>query len=238
MDDQLLSSFVDGELDAAGSQTVIQAMHQDPDVKERVYRLRRAKDLMMLGFSHEQLPAADNSTPMEVRRITSSRLVASIAALMISIASAFFGYELGSHSTATGEHIAASALAAQQHRVILHIDESNPLYFSKALAYATDYVRTHEAQGGEVAVIANASGIDLMRPDATPFEQQMLEIMHDYQNIHFIACAAAIRELHKKGINPVFFDKVDTRKPAMDQIIEHVQEGLTYIKVKNLVSAS
>jgi intracellular sulfur oxidation DsrE/DsrF family protein len=238
IDDQMLDSFVDGELDAAGSQTVIQAMHRDPVIRERVYRLRRAKDLMMLGFGHEQLPAAENSAPAKVRRITSSRLVASFVVLIISIASTFFGYELGSHSAIKGVHSVLSVAEMRPHRVILHIDESNPVYFSKALAYATDYIRAHEAQGGEVAVIANAGGIDLMRPDATPFKQQMLEIMHDYQNIHFIACAAAIRELHKKGISPVFFDNVDTRKPAMDQIIEHVQDGWTYIKVRNLVSAS
>lgn len=238
IDDQLLGSFVDGELDAAGSQTVIQAMHRDPVIREQVYKLRRAKDLMMLGFGHEQLPNAEDTVPQDMRNMHSSRLIASIVALVISIASAFVGYEIGSRSTATNERIAASVAATQQHRVILHIDESNPLYFSRALAYATDYIRTHEAQGGEVAVIANASGIDLMRPDATPFKQQMLEIMRDYHNIHFIACAAAIRDLRKKGINPVFFDNVDTRKPAMDQIIEHVQDGWTYIKVRNLVSES
>ncbi len=238
IDDQLLGSFVDGELDAAGSQTVIQAMHKDPVIRDRVYKLLRAKDLMRLGFRHEQLPADENPITQNVRRKYPSRLVASIAVLMISIASAFFGYKLGSHSTATSEHIAASATDPQLHRVILHIDESNPQFFSKALTYAIDYIRAHEAQGGEVAVIANASGIDLMRPNTTPFEQQVREIMRNYNNIHFIACAAAIRELQKKGINPVFFDNVDTHKPAMDQIIQHVQEGWTYIKVRNLVAES
>jgi len=49
-DDQALGSFVDGLLDAAHTEMIIKAMEDDPQIRDRVYQLRRAKDLMKLGF--------------------------------------------------------------------------------------------------------------------------------------------------------------------------------------------
>jgi anti-sigma factor RsiW len=50
-DDQALGSFVDGLLDAAHTGKIIKAMEDDPEIRERVYQLRRTKDLMKLGFA-------------------------------------------------------------------------------------------------------------------------------------------------------------------------------------------
>ncbi len=49
-EDQLLGTFIDGELDAVNREAIINAMETDPLLRERVYRLRRARDLMQLGF--------------------------------------------------------------------------------------------------------------------------------------------------------------------------------------------
>lgn len=49
-DNQALGSFVDGQLDAAHTEKIIKVMEDDPEIRERVYQLRRAKDLMKLGF--------------------------------------------------------------------------------------------------------------------------------------------------------------------------------------------
>lgn len=199
-------------------------------------QLRHAQDLMKLGFGHEQPPdVVRHKTHSFFMGENLMRFVASIAVLAITLCAGIIGYHAGKH-TATNE-INATA-TEQTHRVILHISESDPLLFSKSLEYAKSYIREYESRGGQVAVIANAGGIDLMRSDTSPVKDQILDIMKNYDNIHFIACASAIQALHKKGINPVFFDFVDTRKPAMDQIIEHVQAGWTYLKVRDLVSVS
>jgi anti-sigma factor RsiW len=51
LDDQALGSFVDGLLDAAHTGKIIKAMEDDLEIRERVYQLRRTKDLMKLGFA-------------------------------------------------------------------------------------------------------------------------------------------------------------------------------------------
>jgi anti-sigma factor RsiW len=56
-DDQVLGSFVDGLLDAASSEKIIKAMEDDPEIRECIYQLRRAKDLMRLGFGEVSAPS-------------------------------------------------------------------------------------------------------------------------------------------------------------------------------------
>lgn len=55
-DDQILGAFIDGELDAGNRAAIICAMDSDAGLRDRVYRLRRARDLMQLGFG-EAAPA-------------------------------------------------------------------------------------------------------------------------------------------------------------------------------------
>jgi hypothetical protein len=49
-DARALGNFVDGQLDAAHNEKIIKAMEDDLEIRERVYQLRRTKDLMKLGF--------------------------------------------------------------------------------------------------------------------------------------------------------------------------------------------
>lgn len=239
IDNQMLGSFVDGELDAAGSQLVIQAMETDPEVRERVYRLRRARDLMKLGFNHAQPPSKDTHEARNTGwRNYSMGLAASLAALAITFGAGLLGYQAGKQIDINEEQVAATLTNEQSHRVILHISEANPLHFARALEYAKRYIREYEARGGEVAVVAHSTGIDMMRTGVSPYEDQVREILANYDNIHFMACANAIRALKKQGIDPAMMQQVDTSQPAMDQIIEHVQDGWDYVKVENLVSES
>ena len=55
-DDRALAIFVDGLQDAAHSEQIIKAMEDDPEIRERVYQLRRAKDLMELAFGDAIAP--------------------------------------------------------------------------------------------------------------------------------------------------------------------------------------
>ena len=55
--DDMLAAFADGLLDEANCETVITAMDNDPDTRERYHRLRYSKDLMKLGFGKARAPS-------------------------------------------------------------------------------------------------------------------------------------------------------------------------------------
>lgn len=211
-------------------------MDNDPEVRDRVYRLRRVRDLMRLGFGHAQ-PLTRYSR--EVRksgwRKYSMGLAASVVTLAITFGAGVLGYQAGKQIDFNDKRVAASVANEQSQRVLLHINEADPRQFAAALDYAQGFIKEYRARGGEVAVVAHSTGIDLMRIGVSPYEDQVREIIANYDNIHFIACANAISALRKKGVEPRMMRDADTSKPAMDQIIEHVQDGWDYVKVKSLV---
>jgi len=55
--DDMLAAFADGLLDEADCETVIRAIENDPDTRERYHRLRHSKDLMELGFGKARAPS-------------------------------------------------------------------------------------------------------------------------------------------------------------------------------------
>lgn len=236
IDEHILGAFVDGELDIAGRELVLEAMHNDNATREQVYRLRRAKDLMKLGFegARAATPAVQDFEPGDGWLTRWSGLAASIV-LVVSLGAGYLGYQ-GGKQLAFETTPPVTALT-QQHvdKVLLHISKSDPKQFSAALDYTRKFLDEHSSSGGQIAVVANAGGLDLLRAGVSPFEDQILEMIRDYPNVHFIACANSIRALRKKGVTPVIIENVDSTLPAMDKIIQYVQQGYTYIKVKSLM---
>lgn len=56
INDQMLGTFVDGQLDAADSELVLEAMNEEPDIRNRVEQLRRTKYLMKLAYGNAKAP--------------------------------------------------------------------------------------------------------------------------------------------------------------------------------------
>lgn len=236
INDQMLGAFVDNQLDVANSAAVLKAMEENPEIRETVYQLRRAKDMMKLGFGDAHAP----TRPLPKARFPSLRrcstaLAASIVALAVSLGAGVFGYYCGNKAN-TG--IVPAIVAAKQtasDRVVLHISESDPKQFAAALAYTEKFLEEQEARGSQIEVVANSGGLDLMRAGVTPFEQRVLDMISKHDNVHFIACANAIRNLRKQGIEPIIIKDVETDKTAIDHIIGRLRAGWTYIKVDSLM---
>lgn len=237
-DPQLLSAFVDGQLDAQGCEAILGAMERDPNVRDQVYELRRAKDLMNLAFGDARAPTRllptdrDAGTPVHGgRRSLWKSLAASVTLLVVGLGSGALGYYCSQKS---GD--APPAMAARQagERVVLHISKSDPRQFAAALDYIEAFLKEHDKPGSQVEVVANAGGLDLMRAGVSPFEKQVADMIRRHDNVHFIACANGIRNLFRRGEHPRFISNVDTGKTAVDHIVDRLQAGWTYVKVDAL----
>jgi intracellular sulfur oxidation DsrE/DsrF family protein len=237
IDDILLGAFIDGQLDAANAEVVIAALQEDPDTRERLYRLRRAKDLMKVGFDHVEAPP--QATPPAPRSPLSARGRFGIAASLLVLALGFCSGMLGYYGTkqlageASGAAI-ASAPQAYTDRIVLHLSESDPQQFAAALTYIENFLEGNQAEDSQIEVIANSGGLDLMRVDTSPFKNQLVAMMRDHDNVHFIACANAIRNLRKQGIQAQIIPEVHTDKTAIDHIIGRLQAGWRYVKIDNV----
>lgn len=235
MDENTLGAFVDGQLDSAGCEAVMVAMARDPAVRERVERLRRAKDLMRVGFASAQPPsrrAPLSGAPVASR--LSRALAASVAALALGLAAGSLGYHYGRHLDRSELASLPSPQRQQSDRIVLHISEANPIQFAAALSYADRFLRRHPAPDSRVEVIANAGGLDMMRTGLSPYEDQIGALLEAHPNIRFLACANAIANLRKQGIEPHLIDSIDTEKKAIDHIVARLQEGWSYVRVDAL----
>lgn len=237
IDDLMLNAFVDGQLDAGNCETVLAAMEKDPQTRDRVYLMRRAKDLIKIGFERVESPLP--RTPLKKRRwfrgVSSYGLAASLLVMSLGFGSGVFAYYLTDElSTKTSLATLNPAQKTYTDHVVLHISESDPKQFSAALRYIDKFLDDNQTPGSQIEVIANSGGLDLMRSDKSPFKAQVVAMMRDHDNVHFIACANGIRNLHKQGIDAPIIPDIDTDKTAIDHIIGRLQAGWTYVKVDTI----
>lgn len=240
IDDLAVNAFVDGQLDAAGCENVVATMETDPDTRERVYLMRRAKDLIKVGFEHAETPRPAQSVRTGFFGVRCSvALAASLLMAVIGFGSGVLGYYVSKDISAPTRLSSAVAAthAANSNHVILHISESDPRLFAAALHYVEKFLDKNNKPGSEIEVVANSGGLDLMRADKSPFKAEVAAIIKRHNNVHFIACANAIRNLRKRGIEPKMIGDVDTHETAIDHIINRLQAGWTYIKVDDILPA-
>jgi intracellular sulfur oxidation DsrE/DsrF family protein len=228
IEETTLNAYVDGELEPDMQKQVLNAMEQDPQVREQVCRLRRAKDWMRTGFA-EVVPR-DHRLPTAHRRWP--RCGGTIAASLLALAIGFGGGLLGYMCAGDGTY--AAAARQDPNRVVLHLGDSDPTHFEATLAYAEHFLAENAERGARVEVVANAGGIDLVRSGVSPYEDRIRALRARYPNLHFFACMNSIRNLRRSGVEPVFIDEVDTGSTAVDHIVRRLREGWTYRKVEEV----
>ena len=229
IDEIMISAFVDNQVDIETRVAIVKAMDEDVELRDYVYRIRRAKDLVKLSYS--------NSTPSEFRdrkftkpfhRQCMMRIAAALSAVAIGLSAGLVGYNYG-HDTMTGPSLAELTQQESQ-RIILHIDASDPKQFEATLAYTEKFLNQHKSSGkAQIEVVANSGGIDLLRADF-PMSEKVARIMDEHDNITFIACTNAINKLRAQGINPTMVKDVKTEVAALTHIIDRMNSGWTYVK--------
>ncbi len=231
--DELLHTFIDGELDNVTQQSIRVAMQQDSRLQERVVRLRRTKEMVRLAFAGAEPPVQQKAIQVQNRWIQAYGVAASFLVLALCFGVGILGYK----SAPLWSSQAAAVMDHQQpNKLILHIGESDPERFSATLAYAESYLKEH-AGDAMVEVVTNAGGLDLLRPGMSPYEHKVMEMMATYKNLHFFACMNSIRNLRRQGVNPELLKEVEAGQTAVDHIVNRVMEGWTYVKMDHLPEA-
>jgi len=221
-----LHAFVDRELDPDQERSVLAAMELNPAVRDQVHGLRRAKDWMRTGFGDAGIRPATASPERRDRVCFRPGIAASLIALTFSASVGLLGYICGERQSA-----ALMVQAENPEHILLHIDNATPDTFETVLDYAEAFLAEHRARGTEVEVVANAGGVDLMRVGGSRYEDRVNSLGHRYQNLHFLACANAIRSLRKQGIRANVLDHVNAEETAIDHIVGRIRSGWKYVKV-------
>jgi intracellular sulfur oxidation DsrE/DsrF family protein len=233
--DERLHLFIDGELDNHDRAAFMEAICKDENLSNRVCELIQLKDAVGLAYDNPPAPASARSN-WHAARLSRTFMNSAAAVVMMAVGAAG-GWLLYPLVTGNGQDsiVATVEPVQEQEKIILHISKSDPRQFAAALDYVEKFLAE---QGGndQIDVVAHAGGLDVMRADVSPVRERILALMQKHDNVHFIACAGAIRMFQqKKGTKPVIIEGVGTDMTAFDHIVGRLQAGgWKYIKVESL----
>jgi len=222
--DDELHAFIDGQLDPVGRKRLLAAMEANPQLREQVCELRRTKEWMHLAFEEARPPQRRVERPR--RRVRLGGIAAGLVFLAVSFTA---GWYLRPLPEAGVNSVVLEDVVASQYRVVLHIAEADPNKFEAVLDDAEQLLRQYREQGIEVEVLANSGGLDLLRVDVSPYADRVARMMHDYDNLSFIACSNAVKRL-KQG-QKLMINGTHTDTTAIEHVIRRLREGWSYIKV-------
>jgi len=228
-----LQAFVDGRLTGEARRRLLGALATDPSLAEEVQDYRMVNDALRHTFGEAEPPPRRLA---DLQRSRARRRVAAAAALFLP-AGFLAGWLAQSLHTgpATEGPLAGGITLPAQARVhlntVFHIDVGDRALMGDMLDRAEAVLTAYAGQDVQVEVVANASGLDLLRADTSVFANRVRRMMDEYENLAFVACANSIKRLREQGVDVPLIDRTHTRETAIDHVIERLQQGWTYIKI-------
>jgi intracellular sulfur oxidation DsrE/DsrF family protein len=225
----MLQAYVDGELDTEEKQIVMSALESDAQCRCDACDLQRVKEWVRFAFEDERAPERSSAT--SGHRQPASRMlraVASVALFALIFATGWLGNDL---RRSTGDMAALQGVAPDTQHVILHIGKSDETRFKALLAKARAILDEYSARGIQVEVVANAGGLDLLRTSVSHHVDSIKQLISQYPNVRFIACAKGLERLRGMGKDTTVVEGVYTDEPAADHLIQRLTQGWSLIRI-------
>jgi intracellular sulfur oxidation DsrE/DsrF family protein len=197
----------------------------------RLCQQRKLKE--MVQHAYRNVPQARRLSAQEGSH---GRVVGFAAAAMFLLAIGisvgwFASYMMGpGHNGAQMASGANVATQVQSDTYLLHVTTSDPQRMQMALRRADELMNGPGATDTRrVEIVANESGLDLLRSDVTPFAAQIRTLAE--QDVLFFACTKAIERLEAQGIYVNLLPEANTEYSALDRVVLRMQQGWEYVKI-------
>jgi intracellular sulfur oxidation DsrE/DsrF family protein len=227
-----LNAFVDGELDALDAGRVLDAMQRDPVLARRACELRLTKDLVRHAY-----PIAAGNGDRGHRGF--GRRWWALAAAAVFLVAIGAGGGWASHAWTQDDDysqlvLRAGAVAqtgAPDH-VLLHVSSSAPERVAAMLDETEGMLAAARRNGRSIAIeiLANSSGLDVLRPDASPAAARLESLRAEYPNLTLVACGQTIERLREKGVTVHLVPDATVASSALDEVVKRIHEGWTYVR--------
>lgn len=223
--EEQLNAFVDGELDAEEKDRIFGLSEESPELNARLCQQRRLKEMVQHAY-REPPEYGRKQAAVKPRHTILGMVAAAVVILAIGVIAGFFGSRFVQQDH-TGP---AVTVAQEQQKWLLHLTSSEPERMQAALGRARALMNDPGAPDGlQVEIVANESGLDLLRSDVTPFAAEIRELAE--RDVLFFACARAIERLEHEGIDVRLVPEAETRYSALDRVVLRLNQGWTYEKI-------
>ena len=239
--DEHLNSFVDNELSLDEQSEIFNAIGRDEALKERVCGLRSLKEMVQHAYRNppayrvSPINKLNNWRPLNMLNMPS--LSACLLLLLLGWGSGWIMFS-GPITTNTSKILSLFQASqnndiAEQGNIIVHVSNSNPVRLQTALDETENLLAAYKRDNRQVQVeiIANASGVDLLRSDVSPYAKRIELMMAKYPNLDFLACSQTINKLQKSGVIVHLLPHTGIAASAVEQINKRLQQGWDYVRV-------
>jgi len=115
---------------------------------------------------------------------------------------------------------------------VLHVSTSRRETLQTALDDVEEVLRAAARRGRriEIEIVANSSGLELLRADTSPFPARIASLRAQYSNLTLVACNQTIGRLREKGVMVRLLPGVQSAPTALDQIVKRLQGGWAYVR--------
>jgi intracellular sulfur oxidation DsrE/DsrF family protein len=222
---EMQNAFVDGQLDAVEWTAMLERIGQDAALRRDICELRAAKD-MVCGAYADVKPVV-----REHARSRGWRGWGMAALLVACVAAGWTGHALIGAGGSPGEG-AAALRDVSADRILVHVSSGSRETLGTALDEVEDLLRGARVAGRsvEVEIVANSTGLDLLRVDASPFLERVATLRRHYPNLTFVACNQTIERLREAGVAVELLPGVHVAPSALDQVVKRLQGGWVYIR--------
>lgn len=236
--DEFLNAFVDNQLESTEKSQVYAVINRDEDLNRRVCELRKIRDLVQLAYA--DVPGGERATPGGTTRVRLGFRVAASLLLALGIALGWLLHQpwrtapLQASSGNKGARQIAGASVVKGAKVLLHLSSGDRERMQETLDEAEELLKYYQQhhQSARVEVLANGTGLDLLRRDTSPFSMRIEKMARQYQNLRFVACQNTIDRLKREqGIVAQLLPGVVVIDSAVAQIMRRQQQGWAYIQV-------
>ena len=234
--DHTLNALLDGELDAAEADALLQQMRVDPELRQRVGELRLTKDLVRHAFPAGEVPARAARPARHVRPVRAwQRATAVVAALAVGVAVGWAGRGAGpAADPALLASVAGDAVAhADAAHVVLHVGTVAVARSPAVLDRAEGILEAGRASGRPVSVeiVANGGGLELLREDTSAHAPRLQALLAAYPELVLVACGQTVQRLRESGAQVRLLPGTVTATSALDEIVLRMQQGWTYLRI-------
>jgi len=243
LSEEMLSAFVDGQLDARESAAILGQVGADGRLREDVCRTRLLKEMVRTGYR--------DLAPRPAAAPKARRPLASVA-LAVALLAALFGWQAGAwmpggaptapESAAGGAGPVAQtvvagstldeALLTSASRILVHVSSARRDEVGAALDGIEALLRDARAGNRHIAieVIANIGGIDVLRADVSGHAARIAALRADYPELTFIACGQTLARLRERGTDVQLLPGVQVTTSALDQVVRRLHDGWLYVR--------
>ena len=241
-----LNAFIDDELDMAEKDLLFAQFEADPEVAQQVCDLRAVKELVRHGYAEP--PVLARKEWARKFHVPTSLVAGAMLALGVTLG--WLGHDWSSPAPAEQmaqaqplpriefpdgalRPVSLAGVSKDVHKVVMHVDSADPAKF-KTLLDDVDYLTQHQAALGQtvqVEVIASHYGLNMLRSDVTPYAARINDLIQSHPNVIFVACNQTMHRLDKEGVKVKLLPHTRVTPTAIEEIVNRLQGGWTYIKV-------